>query len=963
MRIQHNIASMNAYRNYNNNTRSLSKNLEKLSSGYKINRAGDDAAGLAISEKMRAQITGLNAAQKNVKDGVSLVKTAEGAMQEIQDMLNRMDYLATQSANGTYDNEVDRANLQKEVDNLKTEINRIADSANFNGIKLLDGSLDETIKAQDAVTETVTVDPTKENALTFENGKLAEVGQVLGTNTVLHNEANGSTGTSFSVDLHNFKFEGGKGNTLTMKMGDTEITLKATEDHGKVEGADLVNAFLGANGYEITVDGKKVDTLDGMQINGQTMEVKAGAENTSRLTFTQKNAPASKADEINGSMEVTISGKVEPKKAQFTFNTADLAANTTTGGVVTINGNSYTIKDSDNDGTADTWAEVIKDMEKQGVLDDYKITEDGGKVTLTAKEAGKMNTPTISYKEVDSSARTNGTNTTSGVDGVKSKYTTGALTKTGAITKDEVATLTVNYTDAAGAAKTKAISYTLAGTEADAAAVATQLIGALKADADLSSLFDISGDDTGIILEAKEMGTGKGAVTGITIGGTAATGTTKLALATGTATAAVDAEKDVWTYSVKGWNDSALGAVTLKDAANNELTIDFDKLNAAGERGLKVGEYIATLEGDNLVLTAQKAGASAGQGPTANGTLTNFIAYNTYKDPVKLTEAQINVVEEGAEGGKMEGITEGAHGDFNVSTTNIKNVTAGGADRLASTYFDLTEDMVADGATIKIGEDEFTFTTDPKKVGTSAGNVTFVDATSGDLATIAKNLTEAAKGNAVWTVGHDGNRITLTENKTHGDLDNNKTLQDYRDNANTIFDLSTKEGIEQSLSFVGAGSYEKENVVSEATEGGKALTLQIGDTSDEYNQMKVSVGDMHVSAMKLTDEKTGESTSIADIDISTQDGAAKAVDVIKASINYVSSVRGDLGAIQNRLEHTQNNLSVMAENIQDAESTIRDTDVAEEMMGYVKNNILVQSAQAMLAQANQLPQGVLQLLG
>ena len=141
MRIQHNIMAMNAYRNYNTNTKALSGNLEKLSSGYKINRAGDDAAGLAISEKMRAQITGLDAAQKNVKDGVSLVKTAEGAMQEIQDMLNRMDYLATQSANGTYDNEVDRANLQKEVTSLKSEINRIADSANFNGIKLLDGSL------------------------------------------------------------------------------------------------------------------------------------------------------------------------------------------------------------------------------------------------------------------------------------------------------------------------------------------------------------------------------------------------------------------------------------------------------------------------------------------------------------------------------------------------------------------------------------------------------------------------------------------------------------------------------------------------------------------------------------------------------------------------------------------------------------------------------------------------------
>ena len=144
MRIQHNIMAMNAYRNYNTNTSALSKNLEKLSSGYKINRAGDDAAGLAISEKMRAQITGLETAQKNAKDGISLVQTAEGALTEVHDMLNRMVELATQAANGTYDNNVDRANLQSELEQLRTEINRISDSANFNGIKLFDGSLSQS---------------------------------------------------------------------------------------------------------------------------------------------------------------------------------------------------------------------------------------------------------------------------------------------------------------------------------------------------------------------------------------------------------------------------------------------------------------------------------------------------------------------------------------------------------------------------------------------------------------------------------------------------------------------------------------------------------------------------------------------------------------------------------------------------------------------------------------------------
>ena len=132
---------------------------------------------------------------------------------------------------------------------------------------------------------------------------------------------------------------------------------------------------------------------------------------------------------------------------------------------------------------------------------------------------------------------------------------------------------------------------------------------------------------------------------------------------------------------------------------------------------------------------------------------------------------------------------------------------------------------------------------------------------------------------------------------------------------------------------------------------GKSLTLQIGDTSKDFNQMAVSVGDMHTDAL-----------GIADIDISTQVGAQTAVDKIKSAINSVSSTRGDLGAIQNRLEHTINNLSVTSENMTAAESRIRDVDMANEMMAYTKNNILVQSSQAMLAQANQLPQGVLQLL-
>ena len=136
MIIQHNIAAINSYRNLGINQSGLNKNLEKLSSGYKINRAGDDAAGLAISESMRSQINGLNQAVNNAKDAIGLIQTAEGALTEVHSMLQRMTTLATQAANGTY-NSVARGNLQSEVDELLNEIDRIANYTDFNGIKPL----------------------------------------------------------------------------------------------------------------------------------------------------------------------------------------------------------------------------------------------------------------------------------------------------------------------------------------------------------------------------------------------------------------------------------------------------------------------------------------------------------------------------------------------------------------------------------------------------------------------------------------------------------------------------------------------------------------------------------------------------------------------------------------------------------------------------------------------------------
>ena len=163
--VQHNMNAINAYNRLNANVAGLKKASEKLASGYRINRAGDDAAGLAISEKMRSQIKGLNQAVRNSQDGINMIQTYEGAAQETHSILQRMKELAVESANGTYDNATDRAAIQLEFDQLNDELNQIADT-DFNGTIVLNGGVmaDGTVakngefRYAEGYTETVVAD-------------------------------------------------------------------------------------------------------------------------------------------------------------------------------------------------------------------------------------------------------------------------------------------------------------------------------------------------------------------------------------------------------------------------------------------------------------------------------------------------------------------------------------------------------------------------------------------------------------------------------------------------------------------------------------------------------------------------------------------------------------------------------------------------------------------------------------
>lgn len=148
MKINHNIQALNAYRNLSQTMGQTSKSLEKLSSGLRINRAADDAAGLAISEKMRSQIRGLGMAERNSLDAISLIQTAEGALSSTHEILQRMRELAVQASNGTLEDE-DRQSIQEEVNQLTTEINRIGNSTEFNRKKLLNSQIAPNARAME----------------------------------------------------------------------------------------------------------------------------------------------------------------------------------------------------------------------------------------------------------------------------------------------------------------------------------------------------------------------------------------------------------------------------------------------------------------------------------------------------------------------------------------------------------------------------------------------------------------------------------------------------------------------------------------------------------------------------------------------------------------------------------------------------------------------------------------------
>ncbi len=361
MVVQHNLNAINANNKMNINVSGTKKATEKLSSGYQINRAGDNAAGLAISEKMRSQIRGLSQATKNANDGISLIQTAEGGLNETHSILQRMRELAVQSANGTYQDDTDREAIQLEVDALKSEIDRIASSTEYNGMKLLDGSLG----GSKAVTEF----GAKYGAVSTANTDLVGAtitSNIAGVKVTTAYAASGKGGENalWSADGKTLTMNLVAGETYTQKDIDNLIAnATQSKDGGQTQAPSEISIKL-ANGVMTASKAGDTDpTVAGLRATGSNSadviklvgDKMSGAHGSSdQVTFTANSY--GKAYDTGMASKITISTDVAAGKENVEVTKAAEPADAATGKKATAaeiklhlsTGKTYTEKDIEN---------------------------------------------------------------------------------------------------------------------------------------------------------------------------------------------------------------------------------------------------------------------------------------------------------------------------------------------------------------------------------------------------------------------------------------------------------------------------------------------------------------------------------------------------------------------------------------------------------------------------------------
>ncbi len=791
MRVYHNIPALYAYNSLSSTNSLLQKSIAKLSSGLRINSAADDAAGLAISEKMRAQISGLDKAVSNSQDGISMIQTAEGALNETHSILQRMRELSVQAANDTLTSQ-DRSYIQDEVNQLKDEIDRISTTTQFNKKQLLDGSAAALWSSDNLSTKA------------FIRGGLRQIDQF-----GQKNAAEGNYKISIIADPGQAEVQ----KTDIFKIKHENVIMNVTTNTKK--GVESVR-----------VDNLPAGTYNVNQVSAFTSTKISATQQfgtTAALTFGSVTGYTAGAGAASILLEV-------------------VAVNTAT--------NTVTFRATSNllyaDGTTETKVDenLIVGTAAQGMFS----------LGLASGTVSTSNTIRIGVAGGDGA-----TAYSVGDKIVISFYNTGAVSAN--------------------------VSIAISGT--------------------VNSTWDGNWDSSAGTTAATDLGTRHFALVASSIRGkdvhfkdfymNTANGTvyqSDIVLEINTAmVTAVSAG-----YSLASFDAAYVGQVAQGDVKLRDLEKFWD---ANGKFMLEDPQVITLTQGDGKQTTI-----------TLNSTDTLNDVENKLNDAIAFSLGQAKYVD--------------GNTDRFVDFIDKDEATDNTLESVDGTFVIRSLIAGSDG--------ELNFAGDEDVIKALSLNVIQKSSESSYRVSIA----DAHSGNTV------ASNVKVTGNMLYGVVNPNVDVE---------FDSMANVKVEWSESAKTFRLKTDSDNIYETTLhlADNTTVFQIG--ANEGEDMGINIGNMSAEAL-----------GISNILVTDRESAARSITIIDSAIDSVSKQRSKLGAYQNRLEHTINNLTVASTNMTSAESRIRDVDMAKEMMNFTKLNILMQAGNSMLAQANQLPQAVLSLL-
>jgi flagellin len=883
--INTNIQSINAQRNLNKSQTGLASSLQRLSSGLRINSAKDDAAGLAISERMTSQVRGMNQASRNANDGISLAQTAEGALSESGNILQRIRELAVQSANAT-NSASDRLSLQSEVNQLTSELDRIAETTSFNGLKLLDGSFQAQkfqIGAEANQNVQVTIGESTTSTLGIEK---------ITTNNTSKGSAVASSGNN--VDM-NTQFNTSESNsTVALAIGELintqTITVTDTNNNNATQTYDISATNQNRDAATLAAS---LNQLNGVSAfadkNTATFGtgIPSGAQDGDVMSFTVTTG--------DGGPTASFSMTVNSATYQEDFGTALQST------IDTINTNN-----GDSDLSYDSATNSITSAKGTNLgVENFLVTDNargsfGG--TYTGFDSGE----TISFNLEDGTAAND--IAVSVIVGTDTPSSPTDQDIADAIWADIITTQnTVNPTNQL---TTEATSVTVGDKTISRSGTGFDFVMANGSTMTLTAFTAAGGDTDHTMTFTNGAGTTETGTSGTASAGLISTG-----------------ETGIWAPTADTSGTISFAGQTLTDASATDSAVKIGTLGIVLEDGVEIKSSVAN-NNDSILLA----------GAATNATFTTGLGLGDASGGNNVAAQQLTMT-----------------GTGSASVNISENATAKEIAGLVNAVADQSGVQASARTTATLGNLSID--------GVVSLNLNGVDisaeVTTNDLTALAKSINDqSGKTGVTASLNLEKNALTLTE--ATGE---NISIQDFSSSA-----AAEGTGVNASIKVTGGGGNAVTlkagiaGVDTDSTVIGGQVEFKSGATSfNVSSSISEADGSLFSSAKGELNASTLE--NVASLDISSIENANDAIDIVDGALSQVNSTRADLGAVQNRFQSTISNLAVSVENISAARSRIQDTDFAAETAELTRNQILQQAGTAMLAQANQMSQSVLSLLG